>query len=119
MKRLESKKSNKNETKIQKSLKNKVKLNFLDLKRVFDAEIEMRKEKLSELDDEYIKEIKFLKQVQSKRQISGEEFQKRLRDIQTEYKTKKDIETTQLTKTEESKKLKVERKNKLSKLETE
>ncbi len=49
----------------------------------------MRKEKLSELDDEYIKEIKFLKQVQSKRQISGEEFQKRLRDIQTEYKTKK------------------------------
>lgn len=79
----------------------------------------MRKEKLSELDDEYTKEIKFLKQAQSKRQISGEEFQKRLRDVQTEYKTKKDIETTQLTKIEESKKLKVERKNKLSKLETE
>ncbi|PRQ97250.1 hypothetical protein CV661_05715 [Borreliella burgdorferi] len=85
----------------------------------FDEEIKMRKEKLSELDDEYTKEIEFLKQAQSKGQISGEEFQKRLHDVQTEYKTKKDIETTQLTKTEEAKKLEVERKNKLSKLEPE
>ncbi|WP_421115300.1 hypothetical protein [Borreliella valaisiana] len=85
----------------------------------FDAEIKMRKEKLSELDDEYTKEIEFLKQAQSKGQISGEEFQKRLNDVQTEYKIKKDIATTQLTKTEETKKLEVERKNKLSKLEPE
>ncbi len=85
----------------------------------FDAEIAMRKEKLSELDDEYTKEIEFLKQAQSKGQISGEEFQKRLHDVQTEYKTKKDIETTKLTEAEETKKLEVERQNKLSKLEPE
>ncbi|WNZ72142.1 hypothetical protein PT136_04730 (plasmid) [Borreliella garinii] len=59
------------------------------LEEIYDAEIEMRKEKLSELDDEYNKEIEFLKQAQSKGQISGEKFQKRLSDVQTEYKTKK------------------------------
>ncbi|WP_234930677.1 hypothetical protein [Borreliella garinii] len=89
------------------------------LEEIYDAEIEMRKEKLSELDDEYNKEIEFLKQAQSKGQISGEEFQKRLGDVQTEYKTKKGIETTKLTKAEETKKLEVERQNKFSKLETE
>ncbi|WP_215541076.1 tape measure protein [Borreliella bavariensis] len=89
------------------------------LEEKFDAEIAMRKEKLSELDDEYSKEIEFLKQAQSKGQISGEEFQKRLHDVQTEYKTKKDIETTKLTKAEENKKIETERHKKLSNLENE
>ncbi len=105
-----------------KDLEELEKRSEIELKKLeekFDAEIAMRKEKLSELDDEYSKEIEFLKQAQSKGQISGEEFQKRLHDVQTEYKTKKDIETTKLTKAEESKKLEVERKNKLSKLENE
>ncbi|WLN24722.1 hypothetical protein IDK87_05705 (plasmid) [Borreliella bavariensis] len=105
-----------------KDLEELEKRSEIELKKLeekFDAEIAMRKEKLSELDDEYSKEIEFLKQTQSKGQISGEEFQKRLHDVQTEYKTKKDIETTKLTKAEESKKLEVERKNKLSKLENE
>ncbi|WP_373592345.1 tape measure protein [Borreliella garinii] len=105
-----------------KDLEELEKRSEIELKKLeekFDAEIAMRKEKLSELDDEYSKEIEFLKQAQSKGQISGEEFQKRLHDVQTEYKTKKDIETTKLTKAEESKKLEMERKNKLSKLENE
>ncbi|WP_423753900.1 hypothetical protein [Borreliella garinii] len=74
---------------------------------------------MSKLDDEYTKEIEFLKQAQSKGQISGEEFQKRLSDVQKEYKTKRDKETTQITETENAKKLEVERKKKLSKLENE
>ncbi|ACO38635.1 tape measure domain protein (plasmid) [Borreliella burgdorferi 29805] len=110
------------EKKRDEDLEELEKRSEVELKKLedrFDEEIKMRKEKLSELDDEYTKEIEFLKQAQSKGQISGEEFQKRLHDVQTEYKTKKDIETTQLTKTEEAKKLEVERKNKLSKLEPE
>lgn len=110
------------EKKRDEDLEELEKRSEVELKKLedrFDAEIEMRKEKLSELDDEYNKEIEFLKQAQSKGQISGEEFQKRLHDVQTEYKTKKDIETTKLTKAEETKKLEVERKNKLSKLEPE
>ncbi|WP_421114445.1 hypothetical protein QIA00_04975 (plasmid) [Borreliella americana] len=79
-------------------------------KESFDAEIKMRKEKLGKLDDEYTKEIKFLKQAQSKGQISDKEFQKRLHDVQTEYKTKKDTTTAELTKTEETKKIEVERR---------
>ncbi len=105
-----------------KDLEELEKRSEIELKKLeekFDAEIAMRKEKLSELDDEYSKEIEFIKQAQSKGQISGEEFQKRLHDVQTEYKTKKDIETTKLTKAEETKKLEVERQNKFSKLETE
>uniref|UniRef100_UPI003BF61C21 tail tape measure protein n=1 Tax=Borreliella afzelii TaxID=29518 RepID=UPI003BF61C21 len=105
-----------------KDLEELEKRSEIELKKLeekFDAEIAMRKEKLSELDDEYSKEIEFLKQAQSKGQISGEEFQKRLHDVQTEYKTKKGIETTKLTKAEETKKLEVERQNKFSKLETE
>ncbi|WP_215536682.1 tape measure protein [Borreliella bavariensis] len=97
--------------------RSEIELNKLEEK--FDAEIAMRKEKLSELDDEYSKEIEFLKQAQSKGQISGEEFQKRLHDVQTEYKTKKDIETTKLTKAEENKKIETERHKKLSNLENE
>lgn len=95
--------------------RSEIELNKLEEK--FDAEIAMRKEKLSELDDEYSKEIEFLKQAQNKGQISGEEFQKRLHDVQTKYKTKKDIETTKLTKAEENKKIEAERHKKLSNLE--
>lgn len=112
----------KTEEQRDKDLEELEKRSEIELKKLeekFDAEIAMRKEKLSELDDEYSKEIEFLKQTQSKGQISGEEFQKRLHDVQTEYKTKKNIETIKLTKVEESKKLEVERKNKLSKLENE
>lgn len=115
-------KKKKIEEQRDKDLEELEKRSEIELKKLeekFDAEIAMRKEKLSELDDEYSKEIEFLKQAQSKGQISGEEFQKRLHDVQTEYKTKKDIETTKLTKAEETKKLEVERKNKLSKLEPE
>lgn len=110
------------EKKRDEDLEELEKRSEIELKKLeekFDAEIAMRKEKLSELDDEYSKEIEFLKQAQSKGQISGEEFQKRLHDVQTEYKTKKDIETTKLTEAQETKKLEVERKNKLSKLEPE
>ncbi|WP_424632691.1 hypothetical protein [Borreliella lusitaniae] len=102
-----------------KELEKQSEVILLRLEESFDAEIKMRKEKLSQLDDEYTKEIEFLKQAQSKGQISGEEFQKRLSDVQTEYKTKKDAATTQLIKTEEAKKLEVEREKKLSNLETE
>lgn len=105
-----------------KDLEELEKRSEIELKKLeekFDAEIAMRKEKLSELDDEYSKEIEFLKQAQSKGQISGEEFQKRLHDVQTEYKTKKDIETTKLTKAEENKKIETERHKKLSNLENE
>ncbi|WP_215536661.1 tape measure protein [Borreliella bavariensis] len=105
-----------------KDLEELEKRSEVELKKLedrFDAEIAMRKEKLSELDDEYSKEIEFLKQAQSKGQISGEEFQKRLHDVQTEYKTKKDIETTKLTKAEENKKIETERHKKLSNLENE
>ncbi|WP_233709283.1 tape measure protein [Borreliella bavariensis] len=105
-----------------KDLEELEKRSEVELKKLedrFDAEIAMRKEKLSELDDEYSKEIEFLKQAQSKGQISGEEFQKRLHDVQTEYKTKKDMETTKLTKTEENKKIETERHKKLSNLENE
>ncbi|WP_234927487.1 tail tape measure protein, partial [Borreliella garinii] len=102
-----------------KELEKQSEVSLLRIEKEFDEEIKMRKEKLSELDDEYSKEIEFLKQAQSKGQISGEEFQKRLSDLQTEYKTKKDIATTQLTKTEETKTLEIERKKKLSSLETE
>ncbi|MCD2401651.1 hypothetical protein LRB67_05205 [Borreliella bissettiae] len=87
-----------------KELEKQSKIQLMKLAESFDAEIKMRKEKLSELDDEYTKEIEFLKQAQSKRQISSEEFQRRLYDVQTEYKTKKDIATVKLTKTENTKK---------------
>ncbi|UGQ17808.1 hypothetical protein [Borrelia sp. RT1S] len=52
----------------------------------------MRKEMLSKLDEQYSKEIEFLKQTQSKGQISGEEFQKRLASVQQEYQTKRAAE---------------------------
>ncbi|ACL33924.1 tape measure domain protein (plasmid) [Borreliella burgdorferi 156a] len=110
------------EKKRDEDLKELEKQSEVELKKLeerFDAEIKMRKEKLSELDDEYTKEIEFLKQAQSKGQISGEEFQKRLHDVQTEYKTKKDTATAELTKTEETKKIEVERRKKLSELEPE
>ncbi|WP_236842406.1 hypothetical protein [Borreliella garinii] len=60
-----------------KNLEELEKRSEIELKKLeekFDAEIAMRKEKLSKLDDEYSKEIEFLKQAQSKGQISGEEF---------------------------------------------
>uniref|UniRef100_UPI003B210026 tape measure protein n=1 Tax=Borreliella burgdorferi TaxID=139 RepID=UPI003B210026 len=110
------------EKKRDEDLKELEKQSEVELKKLeerFDAEIKMRKEKLSELDDEYTKEIEFLKQAQSKGQISGEEFQKRLHDVQTEYKTKKATATAELTKTEETKKIEVERRKKLSELEPE
>lgn len=115
-------KKKKIEEQRDKDLEELEKRSEIELKKLeekFDAEIAMRKEKLSELDDEYSKEIEFLKQAQSKGQISGEEFQKRLHDVQTEYKTKKNIETTKLTKAEESKKIETEREKKLSNLENE
>ncbi|WP_210374339.1 tape measure protein [Borreliella garinii] len=102
-----------------KELEKQSEIALLKLEEGFDAEINMRKEKLSKLDDEYTKEIEFLKQAQSKGQISGEEFQKRLSDVQKEYKTKRDKETTQITETENAKKLEVERKKKLSSLEAD
>ncbi|WP_434792932.1 tape measure protein (plasmid) [Borreliella burgdorferi] len=102
-----------------KELEKQSEIELMRLEESFDDEIKMRKEKLSELDDEYTKEIEFLKQAQSKGQISGEEFQKRLHDVQTEYKTKKDTATAELTKTEETKKIEVERRKKLSELEPE
>ncbi|WP_233464672.1 hypothetical protein [Borreliella bavariensis] len=91
--------SNKIDEKDKEKLVNQLK----ELEENFDAEIKMRKEKLRKLDEEYTKEIKFFQQAQSKGQIDGEDFQKRFRDVQTEYKTKKNIENTQLTKVEGAK----------------
>ncbi|WP_418457418.1 hypothetical protein [Borreliella andersonii] len=95
-----------------KELKKQSEIQLMKLEESFDAEIKMRKEKLRELDDEYTKEIEFFKQAQSKGQISGEEFQKRLHDVQTNIKQKKDTSTAELTKTEEAKKIEVERRKK-------
>ncbi|WKC58498.1 hypothetical protein [Borrelia sp. P9F1] len=63
----------------------------------FNREINMRKEKLSKLDEQYNKEIEFLKQAQSKGQISGEEFQKRLASVQQEYQTKRAAQQEAIT----------------------
>ncbi|XOU12894.1 hypothetical protein QIA01_05050 (plasmid) [Borreliella americana] len=64
-----------------KELEKQSEIALMKLKENFDTEIKMRKEKLDELDDEYTKEIEFLKQAQSKGQISDKEFQKRLYDV--------------------------------------
>ncbi|AMR76155.1 tail tape measure protein (plasmid) [Borrelia hermsii] len=89
------------------------------LEEGFDREIAMRKEKLGELDDQYSKEIEFLKQAQSKGQISGEEFQKRIAQVESEYKTKRQQESEAITKAEDSKKIEGERHRKLENLEGE
>ncbi|ASJ27735.1 tape measure protein [Borrelia turicatae] len=85
----------------------------------FDREIAMRKDKLGELDDQYSKEIEFLKQAQSKGQISGEEFQNRIAQVESEYKTKRQQESGAITGAEESKKIEMERHRKLESLEGE
>ncbi|ANF34481.1 tail tape measure protein (plasmid) [Borrelia turicatae] len=85
----------------------------------FDREIAMRKDKLGELDDQYSKEIEFLKQAQSKGQISGEEFQNRIAQVESEYKTKRQQESGAITGAEDSKKVEVERHLKLQSLEGE
>ncbi|AOW96224.1 hypothetical protein [Borrelia miyamotoi] len=79
----------------------------------------MRKEKLSELDDQYSKEIEFLKQAQSKGQISGEEFQRRIAQVENEYKSKKQQESNAKVKAEDSKKIEGELAHKLEVLEGE
>ncbi|UGQ16641.1 hypothetical protein [Borrelia sp. RT5S] len=78
----------------------------VELMRIEDAftlEINMRKEKLSKLDEQYSKEIEFLKQTQSKGQISGEEFQKRLASVQQEYQTKRAAEQESIAQQEAQK----------------
>ncbi|UPA11442.1 tape measure protein (plasmid) [Borrelia parkeri] len=85
----------------------------------FDREISMRKEKLGELDDQYSKEFEFLRQAQSKGQISGEEFQKRIAQVESEYQTKRQQESGAITGAEESKKIEMERHRKLESLEGE
>ncbi|AOW96293.1 hypothetical protein [Borrelia miyamotoi] len=79
----------------------------------------MRKEKLSELDDQYSKEIEFLKQAQSKGQISGEEFQRRIAQVENEYKSKKQQESNAKVKAEDSKKIEGELAHELEVLEGE
>ncbi|WP_024653126.1 hypothetical protein [Borrelia persica] len=101
------------------ALEKRSEIELMRLEEGFDKEIAMRKEKLSELDDQYSKEIDFLKEAQRKGQISGEEFQRRFTQVESEYKTKKNTETEKLTNAENSKKLELEREKKLKALESD
>ncbi|QMU99718.1 tape measure protein (plasmid) [Borrelia sp. A-FGy1] len=110
------------EKKRDKDLERLAKQSEVDLARLeegFDREINMRKEKLSKLDEQYNKEIDFIKQAQAKGQISGEEFQKRLQEVQAEYSSRKETAKEELAKQETSKKVEIEREKKLGKLEEE
>ncbi|HAC7289807.1 TPA_asm: hypothetical protein G0F45_24005, partial [Salmonella enterica] len=98
-------------------LAKKSEVELMRIEEGFDREIAMRKEKLSELDNQYNKEIEFLKQAQSKGQISGEEFQKRIEKLESEYKEKKQQESERITRAEDLKKLEGERARKLEVLE--
>uniref|UniRef100_UPI0004660536 tape measure protein n=1 Tax=Borrelia hispanica TaxID=40835 RepID=UPI0004660536 len=102
-----------------KELAKQSEVKLLNLEKVFDREIEMRKEKLNELDAQYNKEIAFLKQAQSKGQISGEEFQKRISKVESEYQFQRQQHSEAVTKAEDSKKLESERLRKLEVLEGE
>ncbi|AHH07178.1 Putative membrane spanning protein (plasmid) [Borrelia crocidurae DOU] len=102
-----------------KELEKQSEIAIMRLEEGFDNEISMRKEKLSQLDEQYNKEIAFLKQAQSKGQISGEEFQRRIRTLENEHQSKKQQETQGITNAETSKKVELERKRKLKDLEAE
>ncbi|WP_024654783.1 tape measure protein, partial [Borrelia hispanica] len=102
-----------------KELEKQSEIAIMRLEEEFDNEISMRKEKLNQLDEQYNKEIAFLKQAQSKGQISGEEFQRRIRTLENEHQSKKQQETQGITNAETSKKVELERKRKLKDLEAE
>ncbi|QBK63777.1 tape measure protein (plasmid) [Borrelia miyamotoi] len=100
-------------------LAKKSEVELMRIEEGFDREIAMRKEKLSELDNQYNKEIEFLRQAQSKGQISGEEFQRRIASVESEYKSKRQQESNAKAKAEDLKKIEGERARKLEVLEGE